>query len=367
MLLGKAYLAAGVGGVGFFAMSVLLLGVWPGQVLQDETQRMSPKYLLKLSASEERGRVIYSRDGCAYCHTQQIRFLEADAARFGKPTQAWETQFDYPHLWGTRRIGPDLARESGAHSEDWQFSHLYEPRGVVPDSVMPAFSAFFDGAPDRPRQEARDLVAYLETLGRARLLVEPVETPGAAHSPVPVLDTVWDRARGDVVYTQNCAGCHGATGNGKGAEGLSPQPANLMGHRYSAARVAFALWNGVAGTSMPAWRSLSRSDLSAVAGKVRALHAAAEPVVKDDLETGRRVYADHCAECHGDTGAGDGPAGREIHVAPTNFVTQSPDFEVSFRAVRDGVPGTPMAPWSRKLPEAGVTAVASFVRTFYQP
>jgi cytochrome c oxidase cbb3-type subunit I/II len=60
-----SYLVAGVGGLGFFVMSVLLLGVWPGRVLEDQTRRMSPDHPLDLTASERRGRAIYSREGCA--------------------------------------------------------------------------------------------------------------------------------------------------------------------------------------------------------------------------------------------------------------------------------------------------------------
>ena len=365
VLLGKAYVVAGVGGVGFFAMSVLLLGVWPGRVLEDETRRMSPAHPLALTAGERRGRVIYSRDGCAYCHTQQIRFLDSDTARFGKPVEAWETQFDYPHLWGTRRIGPDLAREGSLHSEDWQFSHLYAPRAIVPDSVMPAFSGLFDGAPDRPRQEARDLIAYIASLGRARDLVEPV----VLNEKYPALDAVSDTGRGLIVYAQNCAGCHGSHGggDGPGAAGLSPRPANLGAHEYSIGRVSFALWNGVHGTAMPGWRSLPKADLSAVAGLVRGFHAGSGDAAPFDRELGKRVYSDHCAQCHGETGAGDGSAGSEIRVAPTSFVAQRPSLEVSLRALRTGVPGTPMAPWNTKLSDAELTSVAYFVRGFYQP
>src|SRR5258707_12168267 len=114
-ILRMSYVVARVAGVGFFVMSVLLLGVWPGRVLESQTRRMSPEHPLGLSASELRGREIYSYEGCAYCHTQQVRYLESDMTRFGAPTLAWETRFDYPHLWGTRRIGPDLAREGASH------------------------------------------------------------------------------------------------------------------------------------------------------------------------------------------------------------------------------------------------------------
>ena len=126
-------------------MSILLLGVWPGQALEEQIRQTKPRRPLPLTASEKRGRAIYAREGCAYCHTQQIRYLAKDVARFGAATLAWETIFDYPHLWGTRRIGPDLSREAGIRSADWQFSHLYAPRSVVADSVMPAFPWLFDG------------------------------------------------------------------------------------------------------------------------------------------------------------------------------------------------------------------------------
>ena len=172
--LSAPYLIAGVGGIGFFVLSVGLLGVWPGQVLERETQATSPAHPLQMTLSEQRGRESYANLGCAYCHTQQVRALDADTARFGKATKVWETQFDYPHLWGTRRVGPDLSRETTLHPDDWQLTHLYSPRAIVPASVMPAFPTLFDGAPDRPRQEARDLVADLASLGRPRKPVGPV-------------------------------------------------------------------------------------------------------------------------------------------------------------------------------------------------
>jgi cytochrome c oxidase cbb3-type subunit 2 len=102
----KAYLVASIAGVGFFAMSVALLGVWPGRVLDRQARAMAPERPLGPTASEARGRAVYGREGCAYCHTQQVRYVHADMMRFGAPTLAWETARDYPHLWGTRRIGP---------------------------------------------------------------------------------------------------------------------------------------------------------------------------------------------------------------------------------------------------------------------
>ena len=152
-----SYIVASVAGFAFFALSVVLLGLWPKRVLEAQAKAMGPEYMLELSDSARRGRRVYGREGCAYCHTQQVRYLHADMARFGAPTLAWETRPDTPHLWGTRRIGPDLTRAGGTRPQDWHFAHLFSPRAMVPDSVMPPYRALFDGAPDRPRQEARDL------------------------------------------------------------------------------------------------------------------------------------------------------------------------------------------------------------------
>jgi mono/diheme cytochrome c family protein len=389
---------ASVAGVAFFALSVALLGIWPGLVLQDETRRMSPPHPLGLSVSEQRGRVIYSREGCAYCHSQQVRYLHTDMTRFGAPTLAWETRFDYPHLWGTRRIGPDLAREGGTHPEDWQFAHLYGPRNLVADSVMPAFPSLFDGSPDRPRQEARDLVAYLESLGRARELAGP---EGEAHArsacncpndemaqmafhaaalnanpartrragDTPELPPTGDMERGEQLYLHNCSGCHGARGegDGPGSAGLHPRAANLAAHQYSVSRLSFVLWNGVAGTSMQAWRDLSVEDRAALARVVRGFYAApAEPALPADItELGAKVYAANCSQCHGEHGAGDGSAVSELRMAPTDFRQTRPTIAESLRALRNGVEGTQMAPWTGRLSEAELSAAAYYVRGLY--
>jgi cbb3-type cytochrome c oxidase subunit II len=393
-----SYLAAGIGGLGFFAMSVLLLGVWPGRVLERQIRATSPYHPLPLTASEQRGRVIYGQDGCAYCHTQQIRYLDRDVRRFGAATLAWETIFDYPQLWGTRRIGPDLSREGAVRSSDWQYSHLYNPRRMVADSVMPPFPWLFDGAPDRPKQEARDLLAYIETLGRNRELAGPEgdararaacecsdeEKRLAFDSPVlnasaamtrrqddyPKLTLSENRNRGLRLYARNCASCHGphGEGDGPGAVGLHPHPANFAAHEYTLDRLSFVLWNGVVGTAMPAWRDMPVEDLSALAEVVRGFHSPGpeENTTQAAIDLGRQVYADHCAQCHGENGAGDGPAADRFPIAPPDFRKQRAGRDASLRALREGVDGTPMAPWTSRLSEDEVSGVAYFVGGFFQ-
>jgi cbb3-type cytochrome oxidase cytochrome c subunit len=394
-----SYLVASIGGVAFFVLSVSLLGVWPGRVLEDQTRAMSPESPLPVTTSEARGRTIYGREGCAYCHTQQIRYVDADVRRFGAPTLAWETRLDYPHLWGTRRIGPDLARAGATRSDDWHYAHLFAPRTVVRDSVMPPYAWLFDGSPTRPGQSARDLVAYLQSLGRARAIAGPegeaharaacncpddhmaqmaFRAPlnaspartrrGGADAPALVLEG--DTTRGADLYAANCAGCHGSRGDGMGpaAAWLLPRPAVLAEHDYTVARVADALWNGVAGTSMQAWRYHSVEDLAAIARVVRGFRAdSPEPGLPDTLQDlGQRVYETNCAQCHGTAGAGDGSAADELAVAPTNFQVQRPTLGQSLRAVRNGVEGTRMASWTGRLTEAELLAAASHVRALFQ-
>lgn len=119
---------------------------------------------------------------------------------------------------------------------------------------------------------------------------------------------------------------------------------------------------------MPAWRDTTPQDLAAVAQVVQAFHAPQpEPAIPQNvLDLGATVYADHCAQCHGEKGAGDGSASNQFAVAPTNFQAQRPSLAASLRALREGVEGTPMAPWNTKLPEAELSAVAYYVRGFYR-
>ncbi len=118
------------------------------------------------------GKKVYMREACWHCHSQFVRPISNESLRFGTVSTPLEYQNEMfkPQLFGTRRVGPDLIREAGKHSNDWHFAHFYEPRDVVPPSVMPAFPWFFKGkgtkdkAPD-PTKEGMALVAYVQWLG----------------------------------------------------------------------------------------------------------------------------------------------------------------------------------------------------------
>ena len=82
---------------------------------------------------------IYKREGCYGCHSQQIRTLRDEVERYGHYSIAAESQYDFPFAWGSKRTGPDLARVGEKYSDDWHFEHLFNPRSVVPESIMPGY------------------------------------------------------------------------------------------------------------------------------------------------------------------------------------------------------------------------------------
>ena len=148
-----------------------------------------------LSALELEGRDIYRREGCVGCHSQMVRPFRAETERYGPYTVAGETVYDHNFLWGSKRTGPDLARVGGRYSDDWHRAHMYNPRDVVPESVMPAYPWLFENTLDgedtpkkmralralgvpytdeqidnatsevRGEQEITALIAYLQQLG----------------------------------------------------------------------------------------------------------------------------------------------------------------------------------------------------------
>ena len=86
------------------------------------------------------GRDVYLREGCYNCHSQMIRPFRAETERYGHYSVAGEFVYDHPFQWGSKRTGPDLARVGGRYSDDWHRVHLNNPRDVVPESNMPAYS-----------------------------------------------------------------------------------------------------------------------------------------------------------------------------------------------------------------------------------
>jgi cbb3-type cytochrome oxidase cytochrome c subunit len=113
------------------------------------------------------GRQIYVGEGCWHCHSQFVRPVSNESKRFGAVSETWEYQNELqrPVMFGTRRVGPDLSRQGGRHASDWHAVHFFRPKSVSPDSPMPEYTWFFDGAPDKPNHRGLAIITYMQWLG----------------------------------------------------------------------------------------------------------------------------------------------------------------------------------------------------------
>jgi cytochrome c oxidase cbb3-type subunit I/II len=92
------------------------------------------------TALELEGRDVFLREGCYNCHSQMIRPLGWETARYGAASTEDDSMFDHPFQWGSKRTGPDLARVGGRYSDVWHYKHLLDPRELSPGSNMPVYT-----------------------------------------------------------------------------------------------------------------------------------------------------------------------------------------------------------------------------------
>jgi cytochrome c oxidase cbb3-type subunit 2 len=118
--------------------------------------------LKPLTPLQVAGRDIYLREGCYNCHSQMIRPFRAETLRYGHYSVAGEFVWDHPFQWGSKRTGPDLQRVGGKYSDEWHRIHLNNPRDVVPESNMPAYSWLEKNAAD-----AATISAHMKALRTA--------------------------------------------------------------------------------------------------------------------------------------------------------------------------------------------------------
>ena len=100
----------------------------------------NPTY--KEQMRELEGRDLYVREGCVGCHSQMVRPFRFETERYGEYSKSGEFVYDRPFLWGSKRTGPDLAREGVGKlkkSDSWHYNHMYNPRNVYEQSIMPAY------------------------------------------------------------------------------------------------------------------------------------------------------------------------------------------------------------------------------------
>lgn len=131
-----------IGLMGLLIVIVISFGglaeIVPLFFIEDTTQPV--KGLKPHDALALEGRDVYIREGCNNCHSQMIRPFRSETERYGHYSVAGEHVWEHPFLWGSKRTGPDLARVGGRYSDDWHRVHLLNPRDVVPESNMPAFT-----------------------------------------------------------------------------------------------------------------------------------------------------------------------------------------------------------------------------------
>ena len=112
---------------------------------------------------EVEGRDLYIREGCVGCHSQMIRPIRAETARYGDYSKPGEFVYDHPFLWGSKRTGPDLHRVGGKYPDSWHFLHMKTPRATSPESIMPGYPWLYDHALDRTHIEGK--IITLRRLG----------------------------------------------------------------------------------------------------------------------------------------------------------------------------------------------------------
>ena len=112
------------------------------------------------------GKKSYIAEACWHCHSQYVRPVSKEEERYGKVSYPSEYQnaMQLPQLLGTRRVGLDLCRESGVHSNDWHIAHFRNASAVTPSSPMPNYAWFFDDQ-GKPNKKGMGVIAYMQWLG----------------------------------------------------------------------------------------------------------------------------------------------------------------------------------------------------------
>ena len=209
-----------------------------------------------------RGRAVYVREGCFYCHSQFVRPQDRD---FGSRVHAGDYVNETPNVLGTSRTGPDLSNEGAKMPDAWHLGHLKNPRAYTPGSIMPSFSFLSE-------DDINDLVAYLQSLGRKRFddpknrgIYEAFYPEAddafwiASEHHKPNVDSATAANGGAGIFRQNCAVCHGTNGlgNGPNALAMNKKPANFTRpfyKSYSDKTWYYKVAEGIPGTRMPRWK-----------------------------------------------------------------------------------------------------------------
>ncbi len=400
-----------IAGISFFFLAVIIQGILPSILPQTYDPTVTDANVgqtIQVTAYtplEQKGRHVYIREGCWYCHSQFVRPVTGEDLRWGPISQAGEYVYDQPHMLGTRRIGPDLTRVGRKYGDDWQAAHHWNPREVVPDSIMPRFPWLFNKSDGKSTPKLNEdglaLVAYLQRLGTSigdwrETFVATRFTAGAALQSSGAEKSEELVPRGKQVYLRRCVGCHGEKGDGKGpsARFLNPKPRDFTSGIFkfrstvgdanslpSDEDLFITISHGLWGTAMPPWYDISAQERLAVIQYIKtfsdrwqkekpgvAIHIPVEPpVTVQSIASGHKTFGMTCSPCHGTEGQGaPGNAlsdtwGDRIH--PANFtlpagtpggVKLGHDGQHIFKTITTGIGGTPMPSFANVLTPAQI-------------
>ncbi|MDP1971584.1 MAG: cytochrome-c oxidase, cbb3-type subunit II, partial [Sediminibacterium sp.] len=112
---------------------------------------------------ELQGRDIYIREGCYTCHSQMVRPFRDEVARYGDYSKAGESVYDHPFQWGSKRTGPDLARQGNKYPNSWHYRHMNDPEEISQGSIMPPYPWLLDNDLDISTTPGK--IRAMQTLG----------------------------------------------------------------------------------------------------------------------------------------------------------------------------------------------------------
>lgn len=408
-----------VAGIGFFFAAVLVQGLIPSSKMEANADQVTDiatgdaVHASDYTPLEKRGRHVYIREGCWYCHSQYVRAVTGETMRWGPVAQAGEYAFDQPQMLSTRRIGPDLSRVGLKYSDGWHEAHHWDPRQVVPDSVMPRFTWLYTRDKHGnivPNEDGKALDAYLQKLGTNIGDWRETFAPTRLSSGEATQATPADRrellAQGRMVYARRCIGCHGAKGDGKGPSAaffkIKPRDFTTGIFKFHSTPGADALptdedlfvtiSHGLWGTPMPPWYSLPPTQRIAVIQYIKTfskrwqketveapITVPPEPAVSmASLKHGHDLFTANCAFCHGDQGHGDGIAASGLTdtwgnpITPANYtlpagtaggVKLGHDSAHLFKTVHNGIGGTPMPTFGDVLKPDEIWDVVHYIQS----
>jgi len=130
----------------FWSLVVILIGgiieIVPTILIKENIPTIAS--VKPYTALELEGRDIYIREGCNACHSQMVRPFRSEVIRYDPVHQqysmAGEYVYDHPHLWGSKRTGPDLHRQGGKYPHSWHYNHMWDPTSMSPGSLMPRYT-----------------------------------------------------------------------------------------------------------------------------------------------------------------------------------------------------------------------------------